>query len=213
MSPDTPTLPNPGPKPLAGDGTERFGVKGPHFGSVPSPGQLVGASQQKEPLAQGQSRAVARQTPQCFARHRSPGEPRCGSGAGGGAVSERAERGGPGAREGRAARAKRRMERQGKLSSLTAEQAPAEPSDIETICEGFGIRERAGQASAGTWGCSPSRCEAARLLAGPSQSLGPCHGHRKNPPKFPSRLGKAASHSGPSPPRAGGAEVARPRSL
>lgn len=44
--------------------------------------------------------------------------------------------------EGRASRAKSCMERQGKVSSLTAEQAPEEPSDIETICEGFGRRER-----------------------------------------------------------------------
>lgn len=56
--------------------------------------------------------------------------------------------GGPG----RAARAKSCVERQGKVSSLTAEQAPAEPSDIETICEGFGRRERAGQAGLGTGG-------------------------------------------------------------
>lgn len=120
-------------------------------------------------------------------------------------MSEGAARGGPGAREGRAARAKRRMERQGKVSSLTAEQAPAEPSDIETICEGFGIRERAGQASAGPGGCSPSRREAARLLAGPGQSSkkkATATEIPQIPPQIPLPAGeKAASHSGPSPPR------------
>lgn len=42
----------------------------------------------------------------------------------------------------------------GKLSSLRAQQAPAEPSDIETICEGFGRHETASPGMGGCFSCS-----------------------------------------------------------
>lgn len=167
-------------------------MKEPHFGAVPSPDRWVNpiggiSGVESRPVAAPREEQTSRgrhlpwQRPAAgTARLQFEGRAEAGAGPG---LSPHPPRGrqrrvrtgsageDQGRGEGRASRAKSCMERQGKVSSLTAEQAPAEPSDIETICEGFGRRERAGQASPGMWSCFSSRFEAAGLPQNP-----PAHG-------------------------------------
>lgn len=71
-------------------------------------------------------------------------------------VSERAARGRTGPRSRTSVPC---QELHGKTRESKLAYRPAEPSDIETICEGFGIRERAGQAERGRGAAFPSGAE------------------------------------------------------
>lgn len=155
----------PEPKPRSSGAVERFGEKEPRFGGVPSAaphrGTLWGGEQREERTSRG--RHLPWQRPAAGnARLQFEGTAEAGAGPGlpapspgPGATCPNGQRGGgpgPGSRTSIPCQEPRGKDK-GKLSSLRAEQAPEEPSDIETICEGFGRRERAAQASPGLGGC------------------------------------------------------------